>query len=201
MKKLLIILLLIPVFVSSQTTEELDFIAPFNEGLAAIKKGDSWGFINNQGAVVIPFRDDFVLTEVNGLKYPIFNNNRSLISANKNGIKYFGYIDNTGKTVIKPKFLNATNFDNNKALALYIIKQTIGNNDVLDKNMVNYRYFEVTIDSLGNVENYLNPKGVNIVLDEKYLKSPPAITSRKILTNIYTVMTENMRWKLIKINK
>tara|TARA_R110002049_G_scaffold46286_4_gene134725 strand:- start:13537 stop:13722 length:186 start_codon:yes stop_codon:yes gene_type:complete len=60
MKKLLIVLLLIPVFVFAQTPEELDFVASFNDGIAAIKKDGSWGFINDRGTIAIPFRNDLV---------------------------------------------------------------------------------------------------------------------------------------------
>lgn len=197
MKKLLIIFLLLPVFSLAQTIEELDFIAPLHDGIAAVKKGNSWGFINGKGNVIIDFRDDLVLTETDGYKYPIFKNNRCLISKVKNGIMYFGYIDKSGKTVIETKFLNAMNFDTTKTLALYVMKETLGNNEVLGKNVVNYRYYEVTIDINGTIENYLNPKGTNIVLDKKFIRTIPNITSKQISDNLYAVKTENKKWKLV----
>ncbi|HJS00553.1 MAG TPA: WG repeat-containing protein [Flavobacterium sp.] len=200
MKKLLIILLIIPVIAYAQTTEQLDFIAPFSDDVAAVKKGDSWGFINKKGAIVIAFRNDLVLSEIDGYKYPVFKNNRCLISENKNGITYFGYIDKTGEKVIPPKFLNASNFNNNKAIVLEIAKEKLGTNNVLGKDVINYRYYEVTIDSNGNVENYLNPKGTHIVLNKKFLKTPPKITSKKISNNMYAVITENKKWKIVVIN-
>lgn len=201
MKKLLIILLIIPVITYAQTTELLDFIAPFSDDVAAVKKGDSWGFINEKGAIVINFRDDLVLTEVDGYKYPVFKNNRCLISESKNGITYFGYIDKTGKTVIAPKFLNASNFNNNKAIVLDISKEKLGTNNLLGKNVVNYRYYEVIIDTNGNIEHYLNPQGAHIVLDKKFLRTtPPEITSKRISDNLYAVITENEKWKIVTAN-
>jgi hypothetical protein len=197
MKKLLIIFLLLPVFSLAQTIEELDFIAPLHDGIAAVKKGNSWGFINGKGNVIIDFRDDLVLTETDGYKYPIFKNNRCLISEVKNVIMYFGYIDKSGKTVIETKFLNAMNFDTTKTLALHVMKETLGNNEVLGKNVVNYRYYEVTIDINGTIENYLNPKGTNIVLDKKFIRTIPNITSKQISDNLYAVKTENKKWKLV----
>ncbi|GAA4810215.1 WG repeat-containing protein [Litoribaculum gwangyangense] len=199
MKKLLIIFLLLPVLLLGQTTEELDFITPFHDGVAAVKKGNFWGFINEKGHVIIDFRDDLVSTEINGYKYPIFKNNRCLISEVKNGIIYFGYIDKTGKTVIEPKFLNAQNFDSNKTLALHLLKEELGNNEVLGKNVVNYRYYEVTIDIDGTVENYLNPKGTNIVLDKKFIRTLPEITSKQISDNLYAVKVNNNKWKLVSV--
>lgn len=200
LKKVLVILLLIPFFSFSQTAEELDFVAPFSDGVAAIKKANSWGFINDKGAIVINFRNDLVLTQFGDSNYPIFKNNRCLISEKKDGITYFGYIDKTGKTVIAPKFLNASNFKNNEAIALELIKNELGENEILGKNIVYYRYFNVTIDSDGNIKNYLNPKGVNVVLDKKYLRKPPKITSKKIYDNIYAVFNENKKWTIVTTN-
>ncbi|GAA4280963.1 WG repeat-containing protein [Gaetbulibacter aestuarii] len=201
MKNLLLIWLIIPVFAFSQITEDLDFIAPFNDGLAAVQKGKSWGFIDQSGALVIPFRNDLVVSRTNGLLYPVFQNDRCLISTIKDGITYFGFIDTTGKTVIAPQFLNATNFENNAAIALNILKQDLGDNGILGKHVVGYRYFEVVIDPYGNIGTYLNPKGTNMALDKKYLKTPPVITSRQISDQIYAVRTENNKWKLVLVDQ
>ncbi|MDG1730375.1 MAG: WG repeat-containing protein [Algibacter sp.] len=194
MKKALITLLLIPVFAITQTLEELDFIAPFNAGVAAIEKDNSWGFINDKGAIIIAFRDDLVLTETDYGKYPIFHNNRCLISEKKDGILYYGYIDKKGKKVIDTKFLNATNFNNNVALALKIISKTIGTNNILDKPVVINKYFEVTIDTTGSVKDYLNPKGINVVLDKKFLNKPPKITSKLLSDELVAIINENSKW-------
>lgn len=201
MRKILIILLLIPFFALTQTEEKLDFISTLHDGVAAVMKNNSWGFINDEGDLIIPYRNDLVLTETDGYKYPIFKNNRCLISKEKEGITYFGYIDKTGNTVIEPIFLNASNFNNNTAIALGLIKTEIGNNDLLGKNVVNYRYFEVTIDINGNVKNYLNPKGINIVLDKMFLIKPPEITSKRISDSLYAVLDENKKWTVVAINK
>lgn len=200
MKKQLFILLVIPVLAFAQTKEALDFVAPFNDGVSAVKKDNSWGFINDKGDIIIPFRNDLVLTQIDGNNYPVFKNNRCLISEKKEGISYFGYIDKSGKTVIEPSFLNASNFNNSKAIALHIIKEKLGNNDVLGKTIVNYRYYEVTIDVNGNIENYLNPKGLNVVLDKKFLRKPPKITSKIISERIYAVMSENNKWKIVRVD-
>ena len=199
MKKALITLLLLPVFTLAQTLEELDFIAPFNDGVAAIKKDNSWGFINDKGAILINFRDDLVLTETDYGHYPEFNNDRCLISEKKEGILYFGYIDKRGKKVIETKFLNASNFNKNETIALQLIKKELGENDVLGKNVVNYRYYEVIIDTNGTIKNYLNPKGVNVVLDEKFLKKPPKITSKLISDDLFATLNENNKWVIKSI--
>lgn len=201
LKKVLIFLLLIPFFTFSQTTAELDFIAPFSDGVAAVKKANLWGFINDKGVIVINFRNDLVLTKFDDGNYPIFKNNRCIISSQKEGVIYFGYIDKTGETLIAPKFLNASNFKDNEAIVLELIKNQLGENEILGKNIVYYRYFEVTIDIDGNIKNYLNPKGVNVVLDKVSLLTQPKITSKRISNNIYAVLNENRKWTIVTINK
>ncbi|WP_242131884.1 WG repeat-containing protein [Aestuariivivens marinum] len=196
MKKLILLLMVCPFMVFPQTLEELDFIAPINEGFIAVMKGGSWGFINNEGIIVIDFRNDLVTTEMDGYKYPVFKNGLCLISKKSDGITYFGYIDKRGKTVIEPQFLNATNFFENKAIALHVLKEELGKNDVLGKNVIRYKYFEAVIDIDGNIEHYLNPKGINVVLDKKKLLIPPKITSKQITNNIYAVYTDNMNWRI-----
>lgn len=201
MKNLLLIWFIIPVLAFSQVTVDLDFIAPFSDGLAAVQKGKSWGFVNESGILVIPFRNDLVATRSNGVAYPVFQNNRCLISKIKDGITYFGFIDTSGKTVIEPQFLNATNFEDSTAIALNILKEELGDNSILGKHVVYYRYFEVTIDPFGAIGTYLNPKGTSVVLDAKYLNKPPEITSKKLSDQVYAVRTENNKWKIVVVDQ
>ena len=55
MKKLLIILLLIPVLGMTQTIENIEYISPFHNDLAAVKKGSEWAFINKEAVIVFHF--------------------------------------------------------------------------------------------------------------------------------------------------
>ena len=128
---LLVLFFIISVFGYAQNFENLDYVSSLNDGLIAIKKDTNWAFINNEGNMVINFRNDLVTTKNDDGDYPVFKNGRCLITKENNGILYFGYIDATGKTVIEPQFLNASNFINNEALALYLMKSEIGKNDVL----------------------------------------------------------------------
>ena len=206
MKKAIILfiaVLLIPVFGFAQNIENIEnmeYIAPFNDEVAAIKKDGQWAFINAEGNIVVNFRNDLVSTKTNDGNYPVFNNGRCIIAKEKNGISYFGYIDKTGKTVIEPKFLNATNFNDNKAIALELIKEEAGKNPILDKNIVYHNYFEVTIDLNGDILNYLNPKGVNVTLDEKFLSKPPTINAKFISKYLVSFKTNDNKFDIIKID-
>jgi len=201
MKNLIITVLtivLIPIFGFTQSIENLDYISPYHNGLAAIKKDGQWAFINKKSDVVVNYRSDLVLTKYKDDSYPIFYNDRCLIESKKNGISYFGYIDTSGTTVIEPQFLNANNFNNGRAIALVIIKENVSKNTALGKNIVYYKYFEVVIDSNGEVKHYLNPSGVNMVLDEEFLRRPPEITSKCISETLYAMKGENGKWNLIE---
>ena len=196
---MLVLLILIPLNSFSQTIENLDYISPFNEGFAAIKKNSKWAFINNDGDIVVNFRDDLVTTKLLDGDFPVFKNGRCLVEKEKNGVSYFGYIDTSGKTVIEPQFLNATNFKNGLATVLELKKEQIGKNTALDKNVVYYKYFEVTLDTTGAIKNYLTLEGVNIVLDKEFLRKPPRFTSKKIADNLVASKNKKGKWTIMKI--
>ncbi len=42
---------------------------PFTEGVASVKKGSKWGFIDKKGKVVIPFQYSHTASFKNGLAY------------------------------------------------------------------------------------------------------------------------------------
>ena len=93
MSKLFITFVLIPFLGMAQTIENIDYISPFHNEVAAIKKGSQWAFINNEGKIVVDFRSDLVPTKTNNDSYPIFSNDKCLIAHQKNDILYYGYID------------------------------------------------------------------------------------------------------------
>ncbi|WP_308992864.1 WG repeat-containing protein [Mariniflexile litorale] len=196
-KFILLIILIIPILGLAQSLENLDYISPFHNGYAAIKKDNQWAFINTEGAIAIDFRNDLVARTVGDVNYPMFSDDRCLIEELKEGISYFGYIDTFGKTVIKPQFLNATNFSEGSSIALKLVKEIVGENEALVKNIVYYRYFEVTIDIEGNVINYLTPKGKNVVLDKEFLTYPPEIMSKQISKNVFAIKGKGNRWTII----
>lgn len=195
----LLMVMIVPVLCFSQVLENIDYISPFNEDVAAIKKGDLWAFIDTSGTLVIDFRDDIVATKNGEVEYPIFKNERCLITQKKEGINYFGFIDKTGKIVIEPQFLNATPFENNVAVVLKLNEEVMGENNLLDKKVISYKYFEVVIDPQGNVKNYLDLKGVAVALDKKYLYKPPVIVRHLISENLFTYMDRNKKWVIQKI--
>lgn len=197
---LFVAIILLPFLGFSQTIEDIDYISPFNEGLAAIKKGKQWAFIDNQGTIVIDFRDNVKTSKVDNENYPIFKNNRCLITQKKDGISYFGFMDKTGNTVIKPQFLNATNFNNNVAITLKLVKDTIGYNNILKKPIVDYKYFVVVINTKGMVTHYLSGP-FHIEFSKDHIKQPPKITSKLISDNTFATWTKDKKWVIKKFEE
>ncbi|WP_339885560.1 WG repeat-containing protein [Polaribacter vadi] len=201
MKRVVILFLLTfltPFIGFTQTSISFDYVSPFYEGFSAVKKGNQWAFINTEGVIVIDFRDDLVSTKINNEEYPIFKNNRCIIVKEENKISYFGYIDSSGKTVINPTFLNATNFQNSIAIVLKLNKEKAGFNNVLGKNIVYYTYLEVITNKEGEIkENLTAPK--NVVLSKKNLSKPPKITSKFLSDKLVLILDEHQKWIIKKI--
>ncbi|SDT88162.1 WG containing repeat-containing protein [Polaribacter sp. Hel1_33_78] len=200
MKKIIILFILIPFLGFSQIKDKLDYISPYNEGFSAVKKGNQWAFINLKGNIVIDFRDNLVLTETNNKKYPVFINERCLISEKKDGISYFGYIDTSGTTIIEPQFLNATNFDEEFAIAIELYKEILGKNNILDKQTVRYESTEVIINKSGIIIRKLTePKG--LALSRNYINKPPKISSKIIAENLFSALGKDNKIIIKKIKE
>ncbi|MEH6537194.1 MAG: WG repeat-containing protein [Psychroserpens sp.] len=197
---LVLVIALIPFIGFTQSIANLDYISPFHNDLAAIKKDGQWAFINRQGVVVIDFRSDLVITEFSEANYPVFKNDRCLIAEKRDDISYFGYINTIGNTVIQPQYLNASNFNDEFAIVLELFKVEVGKNEALGKKVVYDKYLQAIIDTKGNIKTYLSSKRVNVLLDKDFLKAPPIITSKYISKNLYAVMSNDKKWTVIYIN-
>jgi hypothetical protein len=197
--KLITIVLLFPLLGFNQNLHHVDFISPFNDGLAAVEKNGQWGFINEEGTLVIPFRSDLVTLKAEGQDYPIFQNDRCLINIKKKGIKFFGYIDKSGKKIIEPQFLNATHFNNGIAIVLELVKSNVGNNQMLKKPIVSYDYFEAIIDTNGKIQHYLVETPIHITFSKEYLVETPIITSKFISDHLIAKWSKDKKWEIIKI--
>lgn len=200
MKKVIFIqmvLMLFPILGFTQSKESFDYVSKFHEDVAAVKKGNQWGFINDQGNIIIDFRGDLVLTQTADGMYPLFKNDRCLISEIKNNLPYYGYINKKGTTVIEPQFLKAENFNNNVAFALKVVTDVLGTNELLNKRVVYHKYFEVIIDKDGNVKDYLS-EPINIILDKKFIKKPLTITSKFISDKLIATVNKDEKWIIRK---
>jgi WG containing repeat len=102
-----------------------DMVLPFSNGLAAVRHNDLWGYIDYTGKEVIPCRYyEASSFSANGLaaigtvpnKSGLVSDNPEMVYEGDNQV-YFGYIDKTGKWVIKPQFTYASSFSEGFAVA------------------------------------------------------------------------------------
>lgn len=196
MKTIFLTLLIIPILGIGQTIENIDFVSPFHDGLSAVKKGNNWAFIDQNGSINIDFRQDLVKTKTDKGYYPLFSNGKCIIAQKKDDILLYGFIDKKGNISIEPQFLNVLNFQGNKTLALIVHKETIGFNDIFKKDVVNYHYFEVVIDENGNSLDHLTQLALHISPKYSKSKEPPVITSKFISDNLIAVKSDENKWNL-----
>lgn len=78
----------------------------FSEGLAAVKKGSKWGFINYKGELVIPYRYS---------RIGYFSEGYALAEYEDD----YGYIDKKGNWVVAPQFDEAYDFHQGAATVKY----------------------------------------------------------------------------------
>ena len=192
-------ILILPFICFSQSIKNIDFVAPFQDSLAAVKKDNKWGFIDTKGDLVIKFRDDLTVSSFEEGDYPAFSENRCQFTEEIEGIKYFGFIDKSGKTVIKPQFLNASNFKNKMATVIKVNTDTIGYNNILGKPVVKHDYFEVLINTEGKILAYLTQKPKRIVLSAEFVKNSPKITSKLLNSNLVAIWNEDKSWDINEV--
>lgn len=198
MKNFIIILICLQFhFVSfAQIFSDVDEVTPFQGDIAAVKKGNQWGFIDKNGTLVIDFRSDFVITNIPHkkgveLNYPLFKDGRCLVKKLIGDTYFYGYIDKSGNEIITPKFLNASNFENGYAIIIKKSEDIIGYNEVLKKNIISTNIEEFVIDTSGELVKYLeNPR------DFVSSKKPPAFYSKFIAPNIIAVIKKDQKWDI-----
>ncbi|MDN3644379.1 WG repeat-containing protein [Lutimonas halocynthiae] len=180
---------------NAQLIQDLDHIENFNEGLAAIKKGDQWAFMDQDGEIVIDFRNDLASfnDESDQITPPIFHNDRALIMKTTDNVKLYGYIDKSGNEIIKCEFVNATPFSNGFAIVMIYYKEVVGKNKVLGKDVVSYLTEEYVIDINGKA---LTPKLNKRIFAPQKMNSGerPNLGIKFIGDRVIAVEKENHKW-------
>lgn len=120
-----------------------DDVASFSEGLAAVKSGIKWGYMDAEGKVVVPLQWEAVNSFSEGVAAVQVNSSTMPHIIDKSGQKLFdipfgtkyigpfseglakvaqnnlgGYMDKTGKMVIPAKYLNLGDFKNGMAIVV-----------------------------------------------------------------------------------
>jgi len=181
----------------SQVLKDVDAIFPFHENLAAVKKGNDWAFINEDGEKVIDFRSDMVLSKSTkkNSSYPMFVEGKCLIKKKVKNEYHYGYIDTKGNIIIEPQYLNATNFTDGYAMIIKPDVTTMGSNNVLGKKMIYSKLEEYIIDSSGKIIKFLDNSRAYI---PSKTKEVPKFKSKLIAPNIVAIKTKSGKWNIEK---
>ncbi len=210
---LLTLLMICPFLAISQQTTDflkttidgLDEVAPFSEGLAAVRKGNQWGFINEAGQIVIDFRSDLVsnrnpdpkASDVTGVGYPEFKEGMCMIKELKEeDIPYYGFIDTSGKLVIATEYINLSPFDQGYAVGIFVKKTFRGQND-FKLNIFDYSFTEVVINTKGEIMMPLAERS-NIQMAKKRYQLPP-LNSKMLSPNLLAMKTADNHWQINQI--
>ncbi|MET6990868.1 WG repeat-containing protein [Sediminicola arcticus] len=200
------IFLMIPFFTIAQALTGIDEIAPYNEGLAAIKKGGQWGFMNTKGDLVIGFRDDLVWDHtgdtssfgIMSLTHPTFKQGKCPVKKMVEGIPYYGFIDTSGTLVIDYQFLNVAQYENGYFTGIIFEKTLKGENEFKLK-IYDYTFHEVLMDSSGNIVEYL-AKPTNIQMTSKRYKTP-WLRTKLLNDNLIAVRNEDNMLEIKKLTQ
>lgn len=191
--------------VSSQTIKNIDEIAPFSEGLAAVRQGDQWGFINEEGTMVINFRNDIYWNrnadtsknDISGVRFPMFNEGRCLITKTvEEGVPVYGFIDVHGKIVLEPQLLNVYPFKDGYTTAVLFEKVMKGRNE-FNLNIYEFKFHDVLLDTSGNILEFFNKRD-NIQMTKKRY-GMPAIGARRLSDGLVAIYTKDQGWEVRKL--
>jgi hypothetical protein len=188
-----------------QDLKDLDEVTPFSEGLAAVRVGNQWGFINEAGDLVIDFRDDLVWNKfadkerkgIEGVRYPRFRDGLCMIREmlEEEEIYVYGFIDKTGTVKIKPEYLNVTEFNQGYALGILMTKTFRGKNN-FQLNIYDYKFSEVILDQKGDIMRLL-AKRDNILMSKRRYELPEL--HAKMLSKNLAAVKKGDNWELVKL--
>jgi hypothetical protein len=195
---LVILALIVPWHTNAQVLSNVDMVAPFNEALAAVKKGNSWGFIDTEGTLVIDYRSDIVVPP-NG--FPKFSYGLCLVQDTREGIVYYGYINTKGEKTILPEYLAATPFENGFGRVIKHYKQKLNGTNALGKNIISNSYNEFIINSLNEtIQHLVGP--INFSFDANVLKKKPIqIASEFISESLISVKEKDNKYTIYKLKE
>lgn len=210
MKRFIVLMMLVLTFlppIVAQDLKGIDEIAPFSEGLAAVRQGEKWGFINEEGTLVIDFREDVYWNsnadtdklDISGVRYPIFKEGKCLITKNvEDGVPLYGFMDSKGNTVIEPKFLNVYPFTNGYTTGVLFDKTLKGENEFKLK-IYEFKFFDVLLDTSGNIEEYFEKRS-NIQMTKRRYQIP-SIGVKRIADGLVAVHIKDQGWEVRKLTQ
>lgn len=189
---------------AQEKLEGIDEITVFIEDLAAVRKGDQWGFLNRQGELVIDFRDDVVWNKeaqpddegVLGIRYPSFENGMCPVQKLEDGIPIYGFINTDGQLVVEYQFLNVSSFKDGYATGVYFDKVFRGNNE-FNLRIYDFKFHDVMIDSEGKIIEFFDRR-YNIQMTKKRYKIP-ALRVKYLANDVVALFIQGKGWEIRKV--
>ena len=187
--------------------KELDEVGPFSEGLAAVRKDGKWGFIDQEGNLVIDFRDDVVWNQnaeesqgdIKAIRYPKFKNGLCVIQEIKDeGIPYYGFMDTQGRIVIEPEYLNVTGFKDDRAIGIYCRRTFRGKNN-FQLNIYEYAFTEVILNTQGEIIWPISKRENISMIKRRY--QTPNLTASFISPDLILVKTGDNDFQISNISE
>ncbi len=205
MKKLLtLVIIVVSTNAVAQLPKGLDEVAPYSEGLAAVRQGNQWAFMDESGTVVIDFRSDIYWNKeakanedgVKAIAYPKFSNGRCLVVKLVDEIPIYGFIDAKGDLVIEHQFLNVRPFED--GFTTGIVYETVlrGQNE-FKLNIYEYKFHEVVMNVDGEIVDFMNRR-YNIQMKKPRYKLPKIAS--KMLNSQLVAFKKAGNWELKKLN-
>lgn len=202
----IIALLILPIALVAQTIKGIDEIGPFSEGLAAVRKGNQWGFINEKGTLVIDFRSDLHWNkdadtskpDITGVRYPTYKEGKCLVKKMERGITVFGFIHREGKTITEPQFLNVSQFSQGYATGIRFIKMFKGSKEFKLK-IYNYGFDDVFVAPTGKIEEFLGTREDIHMNKKRYVL--PDIHSRILSKNLVAARIPGQGWEISRLQQ
>lgn len=192
-----------PVF-SQEKLDGIDQITDFHEGLAGVRKGNEWGFVNKQGELVIDFRNDIVWNKevksgngrIAGIRYPAFKNGMCLVQKMEDEIPLYGYINTKGDLIVDYKFLNISTFEDGYATGVYFDKVFRGNNEFKLK-IYDFKFHDVLINDSGEIVEFFDRR-YNIQMTKKRYDIP-TLRAKYLANDVVAVFKEGAGWEIRKV--
>ncbi|MEL6916978.1 MAG: WG repeat-containing protein [Bacteroidota bacterium] len=199
-----LMILVTPISAYSQSVKAIDEIAPFNEGLAAVRKGNQWGFMDTQGNLVIDFRRDLVWNkeadiskkDVEAIRYPIFKDGMCLVQKMEDEIPVYGFIDTKGDLVIDHQFLNVSQFNNGYTTGVVFEKVFRGNNE-FNLKIYDFKFHDVLMNTSGEIEEFFDRRYHIQMTKRRY--ELPSLHAILLLPNLIAVKIKDQGWEVRKL--
>ncbi len=207
MKRIIVVFMVVlalPVMAFSQDLKGIDEIAPFSDGLAAVRQGNQWGFINQEGALVIDFRSDLLWnkdantsrSDIKGVRYPMFKEGKCIVWKMEGDIPLYGFMDKTGVVVIEPQFLNVRSFENGYTTGVLFRKVLMGQNEI-KMSVFDYKFNDVLMDSSGKIVEFFGERENIQMRKNRY--ELPSIWVNKLSDKAVAVKTKGKGWDVRKL--